>query len=186
MILDFDIAENYLLGHERSTEWGGGFIQDPGLMFRRADEMIRRYDVRAGFGGVPTPARALSGGNQQKVVVARAMESKPRFLIACQPTTRGLDVEASRFVYRTLSQARAKGLGVLLFSLDLDEIFQLSDRIAVMFNGRLAGILPRAVATPENIGALMTGSIASVAEANLARLPRPQNDTERPSSEASP
>ena len=84
-------------------------------------------------------------------------DSVPRLLVACQPT-RGLDVEASRFVYRTLRQARADGLGVLLFSLDLDEILELSDRIAVMFNGRIAGILPRAQATPEAVGALMTGA----------------------------
>jgi general nucleoside transport system ATP-binding protein len=157
MVLDFDIAENYLLGHEHSPGWGGGVLLNLITMFNRADAMIRGYDVRVGFRGVPTLARTLSGGNQQKIVIARAMEGKPRFLIACQPT-RGLDVEASRFVYRTLLSAREQGLGVLLFSLDLDEIFHLSDRIAVMFNGKIAGILPRAEATPENIGALMTGS----------------------------
>ena len=85
------------------------------------------------------------------------MESGPRLLIACQPT-RGLDVEATRFVYETLRQAKARGLGILLFSLDLEEILELSDRVAVMFNGEIAGILPRAEATPEKVGALMTGS----------------------------
>lgn len=157
VVLDFSLAENFLLGHERQPEWGGGRLLDYARMVERAAGMILRYDVRVGAQGAATAMRSLSGGNQQKVVVARAMESAPRLLVACQPT-RGLDVEASRFVYRTLISARESGLGVLLFSLDLDEIFQLADRIAVMFNGRIAGIMPRGRATPENIGALMTGA----------------------------
>ncbi|MCS6776058.1 MAG: ABC transporter ATP-binding protein [Chloroherpetonaceae bacterium] len=157
LVLDFDIAENYLLGHEDCEDWGGGWVLKPAVMFRRAAEMVQRYDVRTGFRGVPTPVRDLSGGNQQKVVFARAMESRPRFVVACQPT-RGLDVEATRFVYRTLLQARERGAGVLLFSLDLDELLYLSDRVAVMFNGRIVGLLPRDTASAERIGALMTGS----------------------------
>jgi simple sugar transport system ATP-binding protein len=155
LILDFTVAENYLLGHEWSPEWGGGLLLRPALLLAQAEAMIRRYDVRAGQRGPQNLARALSGGNQQKIVFARAMDSVPRLLIACQPT-RGLDVEASRFVYKTLRQAREAGLSILLFSLDLDEIFALSDRIAVLFNGRLAGVLPCAQATPELVGHLMT------------------------------
>ena len=105
----------------------------------------------------PCPPVSLSGGNQQKIVIARAVQSEPRLLVACQPT-RGLDVEASRFVYKTLRAARTSGMGVLLFSLDLDEILELSDRVAVMFNGKIAGILSRSLTTPETIGALMTGA----------------------------
>lgn len=157
MILDFDLAENFLLGHERRHEWGGGGVISRQRILGLTTEMIRRYDVRAGHGGAPTLARNLSGGNQQKVVVARAMESQPRLLIASQPT-RGLDVNAAEFVYRTLFAAKEKGLGVLLFSLDLDEVIRLSDRIAVMFNGRIVGRLTREEATPERIGALMTGA----------------------------
>ncbi len=157
MILDFSIAENYLLGHEREPAWGGGGTLDTSLLLSRARTMVERYDVRGGTRGGQAPGGALSGGNQQKVVFARAMDSGPRLLVACQPT-RGLDVEAARFVYKTLERAKADGLGVLLFSLDLDEVLRLSDRIAVMFNGRIAGVLPRAEATPERIGALMTGA----------------------------
>ncbi|HLV80633.1 MAG TPA: ABC transporter ATP-binding protein [Chthonomonadaceae bacterium] len=157
LILDFTIAENFLLGHERQPEWGGGVVLEPRTLRARAADMIVHYSVRVGPQEALTPARALSGGNQQKVVVARAMEGDPRLLVACQPT-RGLDVEASRFVYRVLQEARARGLGVLLFSLDLDEALQLSDRIAVLFNGRLAGMLARGEATPERVGALMTGA----------------------------
>jgi simple sugar transport system ATP-binding protein len=157
MVPDFSIAENILLGHEGDAAWGGGLLLHPRIILSRAADMIGRYGVRVGDRGGATPASTLSGGNQQKVVIARALESAPRLLIACQPT-RGLDVGAAGFVYDTLRAARDRGLGVLLFSLDLDELFALSDRIAVMFNGRLAGILPRAIATREKVGALMTGT----------------------------
>jgi ABC-type uncharacterized transport system ATPase subunit len=157
LILDFNLAENYLLGHENELAWGGGLTLNPSLLLARAAQMIPRYDVRVGQRGPTTPARTLSGGNQQKIVFARAMDSAPRLLVACRPT-RGLDVEAARFVYKTLLAARADGLGVLLFSLDLDEIFQLADRIAVMFDGQIVGLLSRAEATPDQVGALMTGA----------------------------
>jgi ABC-type uncharacterized transport system ATPase subunit len=157
MVLDFSIAENYLLGHERRPEWGGGRLLDAQTQLGRAADMIRRYDVRVGERDATSAGRNLSGGNQQKIIIARAMDSDPRVLIACQPT-RGLDVEAARFVYKTLRDARDRGLGVLLFSLDLDEVLELSDRIAVMFNGRIQGILARDQATPESVGALMTGA----------------------------
>jgi simple sugar transport system ATP-binding protein len=172
LILDFTVAENYLLGHEQDPAWGGGVTLNAPTLLARAAGMIQRYGVRAPYHGEAQPARTLSGGNQQKVVIARAVDSGPRLLVACQPT-RGLDVEAARFVYRTLRQARERGLGVLLFSLDLDEIFELSDRIAVLFNGRLAGALSRAQATPERVGALMTGA----AGPGEATAPQPTNRT---------
>ncbi len=157
MILDFDLAENFLLGHERQPAWGGGLLINRPRILGITDEIIRRYDVRVGHSGAPTLAQNLSGGNQQKMVVARAVESQPRLLIASQPT-RGLDVNAAEFVYRTLNAAKQKGMGVLLFSLDLDEVIRLSDRIAVMFNGQIVGMLTRGEATAERIGALMTGA----------------------------
>ncbi len=157
VVLDFTVSENYLLGHQAEGAWGGGVILQPKAAFTRASDMIRRYDVRAASGGAALPIRTLSGGNQQKVVFARAMEGHPKLLVACQPT-RGLDVEASRFVYETLTAARDRGLGVLLFTLDLDEALMLSDRVAVMFNGSLAGVLSREEATVERVGALMVGS----------------------------
>ena len=157
MIADFTLAENYLLGHQRQREWGGGTrIAMPDVVARTAD-MLRRSDVRTAEAGPKLRAGSLSGGNQQKIVIARAMDGLPRLLVACQPT-RGLDVEASRFVYKTLREARAQGLGILLFSLDLEEVLRLSDRVAVMFAGKIGGILPRSQATAEAVGALMTGA----------------------------
>ena len=179
LILDFTIAENFLLGHERDPTWGGGVRLDPQAMRTHAGSMIERYRVRTGRQGADALAHTLSGGNQQKVVVARAVESHPRLLVAVQPT-RGLDVEAARFVYRTLAEARARGLGVLLFSLDLDEILALSDWIAVLFNGRIAGVLSHAEATAERLGALMTG--AAPPESDPAAIDAGRPEREQPPS----
>ncbi len=163
MILEFSIAENYLLGHETETDWGGGVLLMPRKLQSRADSMIHDYDVRVGQRDSRAMAGDLSGGNQQKVVVARALDANPRLLVACQPT-RGLDTGAAEFVYSALRKATKRGLGVLLFSLDMDEILELSDRVAVIFNGAIVGVMARADATPERVGALMTGGREAVAE----------------------
>ena len=157
MILDFSIGENYLLGHEKDPQWGGGFALNRGKIADRAGTMIAGYDVRLGTRTSDARAGDLSGGNQQKVVIARALDGQPRVLVACQPT-RGLDTGASGFVYEALRKAREAGMGVLLFSLDLDEVLELSDRVAVMYNGQIVDVLQRNEATPEVIGALMTGA----------------------------
>jgi simple sugar transport system ATP-binding protein len=157
LVLDFDIAENYLLGHETDIVWGGGALLSLPAIRQRAEAMIRRYDVRAGLSGAAAPARTLSGGNQQKLVVARALDAEPRLVVACQPT-RGLDVRASAFVHQALRDVRGRGGSVLLFSHDLDEILALSDRVAVMFQGEIREPLPAAEATRTRVGALMTGA----------------------------
>jgi simple sugar transport system ATP-binding protein len=154
LIMDFSVAENLLLGRQRDRRFGGGTLLSLREAERAGEAAIQEYRIRAPGAGVL--ARSLSGGNQQKVLLARALGGAPRALIAMQPT-RGLDVEATRLVYKTFRDAQAKGLAILLFSLDLDEIFELSDRIAVLYNGALAGIVPRAEATPEEIGRRMVG-----------------------------
>ena len=119
-----------------------------------AAEKIREFDVR---GATPrTPIGALSGGNIQKVVIARELDQRPVALVVAQPT-RGLDVGATEFVHRQISAAAERGCGVLLISSELSEIFALSDRIAVMFRGRLVGAVDRASATEESIGLMMGG-----------------------------
>ena len=123
-------------------------------MLARARRLIERFDVR---GGSPTaPARALSGGNQQKLVLAREIDLQPQLLLAAQPT-RGLDVGAIETVHAYLRDAAADGVGVLLISEDLDEILTLADRIAVMFEGAIVGERTRAEATVEELGLLMAG-----------------------------
>jgi simple sugar transport system ATP-binding protein len=152
LVLDFSIAENMILGRQREPTCCGGRTLDLRCMAVKGEMAVREHRIRAGGGDVI--ARTLSGGNQQKVVLARALDGQPRLLVAMQPT-RGLDVEATRFVYDTLRKALLGGMGILLFSLDLDELFEISTRIAVMYNGTLAGIVPRREATPDGIGKLM-------------------------------
>jgi simple sugar transport system ATP-binding protein len=157
-VLDFSLAENLLLGRERERAFGGGAVLNREHIRMSSDAAVLQSRVKAPNASVP--ARSLSGGNQQKVVIARALSGNPRVLVAMQPT-RGLDVEAARFVYEQFRQAMAGGLGIVLFSLDLDEIFAISDRIAVMFDGRLMGIVPRTEATVESIGQMMVGQAAA-------------------------
>ncbi|WP_411721152.1 ABC transporter ATP-binding protein [Mycetocola sp.] len=115
--------------------------------------LIERFDIRAQPGD---PIRSLSGGNMQKVLLARAISRNPRALVASQPT-RGLDIGACDYVYSQLRALRDDGAGVLLISEDLDELLGLCDRIAVIFSGRIIGELPTAEATHESLGLLMTG-----------------------------
>jgi ABC-type uncharacterized transport system ATPase subunit len=122
-----------------------------------AEAMIERFDIRARPGD---PVATLSGGNMQKVLLARALSRRPRVLVVAQPT-RGLDIGAYRYVHGRLRELRDDGAGVLLISEDLDELHALCDRIAVLFRGRIVGELPAAEATSERLGVMMTGGTVS-------------------------
>jgi general nucleoside transport system ATP-binding protein len=153
LVLDFTLAENVALhdfDKEPNSRFGWLF---PWRMVRRAAELLRQFDVRGG--GPQTRAAALSGGNQQKVVLAREMSRDPKLLLAAQPT-RGLDVGAIEFVHRRLVEARDRGEAVLLVSLELDEILSLSDRILVIYEGRIVAEHGPDV-TEEQLGIEMTG-----------------------------
>ena len=157
LVLDFDLAENLALrDYRRGARFG---LLNPRRLVDSAKELLAEYDVR---GGTPeTPARSLSGGNQQKVVVAREIGRDPSVLVAAQPT-RGLDVGAIEFVHRRLLRERDAGKGILLFSLELDEVKALADRILVIYEGRIVGELPP-TATNEELGLLMTGGSTEAA-----------------------
>src|SRR5256885_6282661 len=153
LVLEFSIAENIAL-HDYAkppdARWGWIF---PKRMVQRARTLIREFDVR---GGDPfTRAAGLSGGNQQKVVVAREIARDPKVLIAAQPT-RGLDVGAIEYLHRRLVAERDEGRAILLVSLELDEVMSLSDRILVMFEGEIVGEYGPD-ATEEELGIAMTG-----------------------------
>jgi len=153
LILDYSVADNLILGQQH--RFTRGLSIDAEHVREHALEMIARYDIRP-----PDPllaARALSGGNQQKIVVAREMARDFRVLLASQPT-RGVDVGAIEFIHAQLRAARAAGKAVLLVSADLAEVLALSDRVAVMYGGRFVAVLPRAEATPEVLGPFMTGA----------------------------
>ncbi|MGY1821533.1 ABC transporter ATP-binding protein [Geodermatophilus sp. SYSU D00079] len=154
MLLDASLWENRILGHQtRPPAVKGPFIDRKGA---RADteRIMREYDVRAP--GPDTLAVALSGGNQQKLIVGREMSAQPRLLLAAHPT-RGVDVGAQAVIWGLLKDARAAGMGILLVSADLDELIGLSDTLHVMLRGRLVATLDPATVTPEELGGHMTG-----------------------------
>jgi ABC-type uncharacterized transport system ATPase subunit len=153
LVLDFTLAENLALhdyAKEPNSRWGWLY---PGRLIERAARLLKEFDVR---GGRPqTLAAALSGGNQQKVVIAREVSRDPRILVAAQPT-RGLDVGAIEFVHRRLVKERDEGRAILLVSFELEEILSLSDRILVVYEGRIVGEYEPGV-SEEELGIAMTG-----------------------------
>ena len=158
LILDYTIAENLILGQQH--HFMSGAMLDRRKVAENASRQIAAYDIRPAVAGVP--ARSLSGGNQQKIVIAREMAREFKVLLASQPT-RGVDVGAIEFIHAQLRAARDAGKAILLVSADLTEILALSDRIAVMYEGRFATVLPRSAASEEVLGPYMTGAAESAA-----------------------
>jgi len=155
MLLDAPLWENRILGHQtRPPAVKGAFI-DRRAARSDTERIMREYDVRAP--GPDTLAVALSGGNQQKLIVGREMSASPKLLIAAHPT-RGVDVGAQAVIWELLKDARAEGMGILLISADLDELIGLSDTLHVMLRGRLVARLDPASLTPEELGGHMTGA----------------------------
>jgi ABC-type uncharacterized transport system ATPase subunit len=153
LVLDFTLAENLALREYHRPPLSNHGWLNIGHMKSRARSLLEEYDVRGG--GPETLAGALSGGNQQKVCIARELASNPQLLIAHQPT-RGLDVGAIEFVHRRLIEARDGGRGVLLVSLEFEEVRSLADRILVIYEGRIVGEVPPD-ASEEEVGFAMTG-----------------------------
>jgi general nucleoside transport system ATP-binding protein len=158
LVLEYSIATNLILGQQHY------FTKPLGLLDREriaahAQSLIKAYDIRPS--DPMLPARALSGGNQQKIVIAREMGGARdfRMLLAVQPT-RGVDVGAIEFIHSQLREARAAGKAILLVSADLTEVLALSDRIGVMYEGRLVTVVPGTTATAEQLGLHMTGAAA--------------------------
>jgi general nucleoside transport system ATP-binding protein len=159
LVLDFTLAENLALHDFRKppeSRFGWLF---PRRLIERARRLLTEFDVRGG--GPSTAAASLSGGNQQKVVIAREVSRDPRVLVAAQPT-RGLDVGAIEFVHRRLVAERDEGRAILLVSFELDEILSLSDRILVVYEGRVCAEYPPDV-TEEQLGFAMTGGLGEEA-----------------------
>jgi len=154
MIREFTVAENLILReHHKQPYSRSGFLNLGGIA-SHADQLIDQFHVKTP--SRETLAKNLSGGNIQKVVLAREISRNPRVILAAQPT-RGLDIGATEYVRGQLLEQRKQGTAILLISEDLDEILALSDRIAVMYEGRIMDILPRATATPGKLGLLMAG-----------------------------
>jgi simple sugar transport system ATP-binding protein len=163
LIMDFSIAENAVLEtHSESPFANRWFLPfdrkwflDKNEIGKHAEKLIQEYDIATPSKDVP--ARNLSGGNLQKLILARELSITPKLLIANQPT-RGLDVGATEFIRSKLMEQRGRRMAILLISEDLDEIMSLSDRIAVMYEGKIVGIVPAAKAKIREIGLMMAGA----------------------------
>ena len=154
MVDAYSVADNLVLSSYYKRPFSSGLTMNEQAIAQHAEELVAQFDVRTP--SVRTSGANLSGGNQQKMVVAREFGRPIRLLVAAQPT-RGIDVGSIEFIHSQIVAKRDEGVAVLLVSYELDEIMALSDRIAVMFHGQISAILPRSQATREKIGLLMAG-----------------------------
>ncbi len=157
LVLDYSLEYNMVLQRYFEPEFTSkaGFLKRPQIR-KYADRLIEQYDVRSGQGAI-TAARSMSGGNQQKAIVARELDKNPKLLVAVQPT-RGLDVGAIEYIHKQLVAQRDAGGAVLLVSLELDEVMSLSDRILVMYEGEIVGELDPKKTSVEELGLYMAGA----------------------------
>ncbi|HZG87228.1 ABC transporter ATP-binding protein [Paenibacillus sp.] len=160
LVLDFDIGENMALKDYYKPSYIKSGVLQYAKIYDKARELIRQFDVRTP--DEKTKARALSGGNQQKIIIAREVDANPDVLIAAQPT-RGLDVGAIEFIHRRLVEQRDQGKAVLLISLELEEIMSLSDRIGVISGGKLIGIVEPSQTDEKELGLMMAGTTKGAA-----------------------
>jgi simple sugar transport system ATP-binding protein len=159
LLLDFSLAENTILGvhYRRPAVAANRVLLDQKAIQRRTEQVIRDFDVRPPNAALP--ARALSGGNQQKLIIGREFELPPKLLLVSQPT-RGVDIGAIEFIHRKIVELRDAGCAVLLVSAELEEVTALSDRLLVIHNGQIVGEVDPKVTTNEEIGLMMTGGNA--------------------------
>lgn len=160
LIMDFDLKENTILGYHDLAAFSKKGIMNYDNIAKYTADLIEEYDVRGA--GMQSLAKNLSGGNQQKLIVAREFSHNPEFLIASQPT-RGVDVGSIEFIHRQIIERRDNGAAVLLVSAELSEILSLSDRIAVIYEGEIVDILEASDTNEIELGKLMTGSKAEEA-----------------------
>ena len=154
LVMSFEAQESAILGYHERDRYNSGFFQNRSAILAEAAERAEHYDVRP-----PNPrlkSANFSGGNQQKIVLAREMEALPRILLVGQPT-RGVDIGAIEFIHKQIIAMRDAGCAVLLVSVELDEIMSVSDRIAVMAEGKVVGEIEGADATERALGLMMAG-----------------------------
>ena len=156
LVLDFSVEENMALQSYFEEPLSKNGILQPEAIRSHSDNLIEVFDVRSGQGSI-TKARSMSGGNQQKAIIAREVERSPKLLIAAQPT-RGLDVGAIEYIHKRLVEERDKGKAVLLMSLEMEEVLNVSDRIAVIYEGEIVGIVDAKETNENELGLMMAGS----------------------------
>ncbi len=164
LVGDFSVADNMVLDQYYRPPFASGINLHLDAIAENAAELVKEFDVRTS--SAQTPVGTLSGGNQQKVILARELGRDHKVLVASQPT-RGLDVGSIEFVHKRIVQQRDHGVAVLIVSAELDEIYALADRIAVMYEGRITGFRPPTV-PPEELGLLMAGASDEAAAASTA------------------
>lgn len=166
LILDYKLEENLVLQRYWEPQFQkGGFIKFDAVR-DYAEKLIDKFDIRSGQGPI-TPARSMSGGNQQKAIIAREIDKKHDLLVAVQPT-RGLDVGAIEYVHKQLVERRDAGKAVLLVSLELDEVMNVSDRILVIYEGEIVGELDPKTTTVQELGLYMSGAKREIKENDYA------------------
>ena len=153
---DLSLDENLILKNFRSSRFRHGFFQSRSAIQQNAEEKIDQFSIKAGPKG--SPVRLLSGGNIQKVIIARELSERPQVLVALYPT-RGLDIGSAEYVHKVIAEGAGDGMGTILISEDLDELYKISDRIAVIFRGQLVGYVDPATASREQIGLMMSGEV---------------------------
>ncbi len=155
VIRDFTVQENAILETHAQPPLSRGVMLDFGKIQAHTRQLVREYDVRTP--SLSTPVKCLSGGNIQKLILARELSRQPKLLVAAQPT-RGVDIGATEYIHRRLIEQRAQGTAILLISEDLDEVLALADRVAVMYEGEIVGIVPPS--TPvDDLGLMMAGAM---------------------------
>jgi simple sugar transport system ATP-binding protein len=165
LVLDYSLGENLVLQGYFTPEFQTkGFLRREKII-AYANQLIEKYDIRSGQ-GAQTPARSMSGGNQQKAIVAREIDRDPELLVAVQPT-RGLDVGAIEYIHHKLVEQRDAGKAVLLISLELDEVMNLSDRILVIYEGSIVADLNPKEITVQDLGLYMAGSAPGTARRDV-------------------
>jgi general nucleoside transport system ATP-binding protein len=155
LLLPFDLSSNSILGVHRNVPISGAVLLNQPYIDERAERLVREYDVRPP--NIALACKALSGGNQQKLIVARELDINPKLILISQPT-RGVDIGAIEFIHKKIIEYRDNGAAVLLVSAELDEVLSLSDRVMVMYDGRIVGEVNPKIVSEEEIGLMMTGS----------------------------
>lgn len=156
LILPFSVQDNFFLGHQYDKQFNNGPFIRQDYLKKYAEEMIEKYQVHPNDASLPV--RALSGGNQQKVILGRELDSCPKFALISQPT-RGVDIGAIESIHERIIELREEGSAILLISADLDEIMKLADRILVVFEGKIVAQVSPEKVTVEQLGMYMTGEV---------------------------
>ncbi len=173
LVLPFPVAENLVLCTYYKEPYSKGVILQYKTILEHAEQLIEDFDIRTP--SPLTPVSSLSGGNQQKVIIARELSRPIQLLVASQPI-RGLDVGSIEYIHKRIVQKRDEGSAVLLISPELDEIMELSDRIVVMYRGKIIANLPNKGVTKEQVGLLMAGVTPEEAlSEDQAKITQPAN-----------